>query len=414
MSEFKYYLKPLSAFEMMKRLAAMIASVSPERLITNVSIYTNVGTVDFLDGKPCLGNQLENNAPFVAALESLAVRPYVELRSATINTKDGYQIAVHGDEDFHIKITTDSSRDTFKQLSPVSDALAKNFNLLRQQEFEESKFPEQESRLLKTTQTILLDFSSQAAHLSQLSAGNTERMSDLLIKKTEELDAAYNKRRLDLDADHKQREEKLGKQEELFSLEKKKFDARENTVVRRDLLSRIEAIIEKQKSIEISDATIKKREPIHRFCQFAMLVAVAMAAVFGYKVFTDSVFDWHHLLPFSTGTILFVSTGIFYIRWNDQWFKDHAHAEFQNRKFYTDILRASWIAELLFEWKEKKEVPFPDTLISSYTSNLFVDTVSDARTPHPFDDLSSAMKDITKLKVGKGSVEIEKPTLRKP
>jgi hypothetical protein len=69
--------------------------------------------------------------------------------------------------------------------------------------------------------------------------------------------------------------------------------------------------------------------------------------------------------------VLFVSTAIFYIRWNDLWFKAHANADFENRKFYVDVVRASWIAELLFEWKEKKEVPFPEQLITSYPTGLF-------------------------------------------
>jgi hypothetical protein len=76
-------------------------------------------------------------------------------------------------------------------------------------------------------------------------------------------------------------------------------------------------------------------------------------------------------LPISAGTGIFVSTAIYYIRWNDRWFRDHASAEFANRKFGADILGASWLAELFFEWDEKKDFNFPPELLQSFARGLF-------------------------------------------
>ena len=132
-----------------------------------------------------------------------------------------------------------------------------------------------------------------------------------------------------------------------------------------------------------------------------MVIALFLVATFGYRIFTETSPILTHVIPFSTGLILFVSTAIFYIRWNDQWFKEHANAEFENRKFSRDIVRASWIAELLFEWKEKKEIPFPEQLVISFTTGLFETNDTIKTTKHPFDDLKSLAGSISEIKFSK-------------
>jgi hypothetical protein len=113
--------------------------------------------------------------------------------------------------------------------------------------------------------------------------------------------------------------------------------------------------------------------------------------------------------------ILFISTAIFYIRWNDQWFKEHANAEFENRKFSRDIVRASWIAELLFEWKEKKEVPLPEELITSYTTGLFQNNETVKTTKHLFDDLKSLAGSVSEIKFSKkGGISLKKKPESEP
>jgi hypothetical protein len=277
----------------------------------------------------------------------------------------------------------------------------KKFNLLRQQDAVESALPAAEKDAIQTARTIILDFASQAAKLSQLSASNTERMNELIIKKTEELDARYVEKSNALEENYNNKDKGLLEREKAFRNEKAGFDDRENTVVRRDLLKQIERILGVQKEVKITSDTIKKRMPVHQICIFAMAVAFILVSAFGYKIFTDNSVDWHHIGPFSTGILLFVSTAVFYIRWNDLWFKEHANAEFENRKFYIDVVRASWIAELLFEWKEKKEVPFPDQLIASYTTGLFQANDLVKTTKHPFDDLKSLAGSVSEIKFSK-------------
>jgi hypothetical protein len=132
-----------------------------------------------------------------------------------------------------------------------------------------------------------------------LSASNTERMNEIIIKKTEGLDARYEQKNTDLDEAHRNRTKELNDEKEAFRKDKTQFDARENTVVRRDLLGKIQAIVENQKKIEITSDTIKKRTPIQTVCSIMIISALGLVGAFGYKIFTDTAPDWHHIVPFS-------------------------------------------------------------------------------------------------------------------
>lgn len=399
--EHLFFLRQPPAIEIAEKLARVVSEISPKSSITNFTLTTNVGDIDFLGANAnVLGSNLDQHGLFKAGQAFLKDRPFLDVTGGGVNTHDGYSIGIRTDRGgFHFVLNTTSPRERNPQLTaPVADALNKHFNLFRQAETSASFIPDQEQSALKTAQTILLEFASQAARLSQLSADNTEKMNQIIIQKTAALEQLYEKKNASLDEAHQKKTKELSDEREAFAKDKAKFDARENTVVRRDLLGKIQAIIENQKKIEITTDTLSKRKPVGYVCSALFSLSVLLLALFGYKIFTETSPAWFHIAPFSTGVLLFISTAIFYIRWNDQWFKEHANAEFENRKFSRDIVRASWIAELLFEWKEKKEVPFPDQLISSYTTGLFNDSDVVKTTKHPFDDLKSLAGSVSEIK----------------
>jgi hypothetical protein len=410
MAEFRFYLKQPPASELVDKLLNVVEEVSPDCVITHFNLSTNAGNINFPSGGQTKISTFKNRKEPNGILAILAGRPYLDITGLGLNTNNDYSFAIATDKGFCIRLSTSGIRENdFQRIIPISDALHKQFNLFRQQEVFESSLPTAEQNAIQTARTIVLDFAAQAAKLSQLSADNTEKMNQIIIEKTTALDQRYEKKNTDLDEAHRNRTKELNDEKEAFKRDKAQFDARENTVVRRDLLKQIERILGVQKKIEITPDTIKKRRPVHVICITAMALAFCLAGAFGYKIFEDTVVDWHHIAPFSTGILLFVSTAIFYIRWNDLWFKEHANAEFENRKFYVDTVRASWIAELLFEWKEKKEVPFPDQLITSYTTGLFQSSDLVKTTKHPFDDIKSLAGNVSEIKfTKKGGISLRK------
>jgi hypothetical protein len=167
-------------------------------------------------------------------------------------------------------------------------------------------------------------------------------------------------------------------------------------------------MIEAQKEPTLSAKTISKRRLIHAICLTTLAAFFGIAGGFTYKLMTATAFDWHYAIPLATSTAVVVSTLIYYIKWNDDWFEDHAQAEFSNRKFSSDILRASWIAELLFEWDSKKEKEFPSDLIGRLATNLFVPDQTAHGTHHPYEEISELIKGASTVKFGKGTLEMSR------
>ena len=80
------------------------------------------------------------------------------------------------------------------------------------------------------------------------------------------------------------------------------------------------------------------------------------------------------------------ATIIFYIRWNDSWFRQHADEEFQLKRFELDIDRASWVVEMALEWKDEKGTEIPEELIERFTENLFKDQNIFESAKHPSEE----------------------------
>jgi cation transport ATPase len=269
---------------------------------------------------------------------------------------------------------------------------------------------------LEFAQRTIAGFATEAAKLSQSTAANFETFVRGVKERSLELETQYRDKALELEGSFRNKQEALDaehrtKLQEIEAKEKqhaeavKQFELRNNTVVRRDLLKEIRSKIEQQRTIEISKGTIKKRLIVHGVCGLTLFIAVVLMGIFAYKLYNATAIEWRLLVPMTTSTALFVMTGIYYIRWNDQWFREHARVEFENRKFASDILRASWVAELFFEWADKKDRNMPPELVASFTRNLFEGADLDGRL-HPADQLNDMIKQFSTLELGKNGIKV--------
>ena len=68
---------------------------------------------------------------------------------------------------------------------------------------------------------------------------------------------------------------------------------------------------------------------------------------------------------------VFISTAVFLIRFNNQWFQRHADEEFRLKRMELDIDRASWFVEMAFEWQDEKGATIPTELVDRLTQGLF-------------------------------------------
>jgi len=275
---------------------------------------------------------------------------------------------------------------------------------------------EQQLEGFKFSQQVIASFATEAARLSQDTAKHFEQFVASVKARTLELEAQFQQKNTELDHAFREKQQALEQEQQskLKNLEHreqahadavKRFELRNNTAVRRDLLEKIKAKIEEQKQFKITDDTSRKRWVIHGICSATMLLSVGIVGAFVWKIFNAQTVDWHLVVPLAAWTSVFVSTGIFYLRWNDQWFREHAKAEFESQKFSADILRASWVAELLFEWETKKEPAIPPELVRSFTKNLFESSSPDTRL-HPADQLADLLKQVSSLEISKGGMKM--------
>ena len=107
---------------------------------------------------------------------------------------------------------------------------------------------------------------------------------------------------------------------------------------------------------------------------------------------TEGVALWLELGRLPLGVLGFALTSIFYIRWNDQWFRQHANQEFRFQQLALDVDRAGYAVEMLMEWQEEKGSEMPAGLVDRLTTGLFTDQTTEARVRHPTEDVTSALQ----------------------
>jgi hypothetical protein len=135
-------------------------------------------------------------------------------------------------------------------------------------------------------------------------------------------------------------------------------------------------------------------------CMTAMLLGVLVAVGFAIKLLLSP--DWKFVPGVTTGLLLAASTFVYYIKWSDQWFKEHARAEIRNRRLEADIQRAAWLSEMFFETKDKQ---LPESFFEHFARGLFSEEQMQD-TEHPADQLAKLVRSVSGVKVGKEGVDI--------
>lgn len=309
-----------------------------------------------------------------------------------------------------------------EQKSPIFDEIALDWNQQKGQlsNSDKLKIVEKINSKLHAFQpgrTIDSGISKEQADLLAIHQSNLERLEKLnedLIRQgigyRDSLDEKYNDRieKLEKDfdgrnekheADLEVRQEEIAKKWRDLELRQKQIDDRDNTHVRRELrMAIIEEVKERSAKFVLTKGTQRLRWPVHVVCVLVFVVAVAFSYAYAQQFFsyletgTVSTLTAVLLSLKSFGfTFLAAAVGIFYLRWLNHWFRQHADAEFRLKQFQLDIDRASWVVETVLEMKAGKEV-IPTALLKSLTRNLFEhEAAGTDEDIHPADELASAL-----------------------
>lgn len=284
--------------------------------------------------------------------------------------------------------------------------------------------------------------SEEQQQLLSIHSSTLERLESLneeLIRSSEEfrrkLEGQYQERADELEEKHQQRTQHLQdeidkKRKELESRENEmreklnEIDDRQNTHVRRELRkSIIDEIRSRSEDMSLTKSTSRLRWPIHAVCIALMLLfgsgAVFYAVELGQLIREDGTSNWALMAILSKQLFLslsFGATAVFYIRWLNSWFSEHASNEFRLRQLQLDVERASWVVETAFEWKGAEGSTIPNELLEPITKNLFSPEDNIRQDFHPADQLASALlgtASTVKLKVGDSEVNLDGKRLSK-
>ncbi|MDE0373985.1 MAG: hypothetical protein OXI73_15780 [Rhodospirillales bacterium] len=197
-----------------------------------------------------------------------------------------------------------------------------------------------------------------------------------------------------LDAQHEERSAALETRAQELEKLRLELDDRSARHARRQQSRELqEKLSGRSKKFELTSETRRKRQPIQAI--FVLLLAVSAGLIGHSLLFPETTAEgvalWLGLVRLPLGALGFALTSIFFIRWNDQWFRQHANQEFRFQQLALDVDRAGYVVEMLMEWQKEKSSEMPAMLVERLTTGLFTDQTTEDRVRHPTEDAISTL-----------------------
>ena len=208
------------------------------------------------------------------------------------------------------------------------------------------------------------------------------------------LTAKYDDNKQALEAKYEARTAAVEARDQDLERLRKDLDDRSARHARREQSRALQQkISDRSERFTLTKATQRKRWPVHMI--FTLLIGVSGGLVGKSLLFPETGVEgvalWLELGRLPLGALGFALTAIFYIRWNDHWFRQHADQEFKLQQLALDVDRAGYAAEMLLEWQEDKDGQMPAVMVDRLTAGLFVDPTTAGRAQHPSEDVTSAL-----------------------
>jgi hypothetical protein len=209
--------------------------------------------------------------------------------------------------------------------------------------------------------------------------------------KEEQRDASHAKRREELETEYRQKQSEVAVRQKELDDFKASLDDRQSRHARRALREHLQKVLEGHgKQFSLTAGTTKKRRNVHAL--FLVMLALAV----GYVAATiaegwGQAYDWARALRLALGVAGAIGVLLLYIRWTDQWFRQHADEEFRLKRMGLDVDRASWVVETAMEWQHENHEPIPVQLLDQLSRGLFSRQDTVQRVRHPIEELASAV-----------------------
>lgn len=245
-----------------------------------------------------------------------------------------------------------------------------------------------------------------AQRITEDTHGHRKKLDAEYEERKKELNQSIRERKMTLEHDHNRRRDELSTREEELEKLRKDLDDRTARHARREQSRNLQKKIStRSEKFTLTRDTQRKRLPVH--CIFAGLLAVTATLIVLSQISparaTDGLALWLEVIRLPIGTLGFVFTAIFYIRWTDHWFRQHADQEFRLQQLALDVDRAGYATEMLLEWHEDKDGEMPAVMVDRLTTGLFLDQTKTGQVQHPTEDITD------KLLKAASSVDVDIP-----
>ena len=404
-----FYTKALTASVLTEKLV-LVAQAVFQSDPAQLHINTGVGGLDF--NLTMSGSALPAHHEVAHYLEQVRGRDFLVPAKAFVRLRSDSNVKIeYATDDGIIGRFTLSLGDADRALRGI-EALRAQFNVTSYVDVVRTASPVVDQAAIQMRERSVADLQETmqklADFLSNLSQREIEARRKLqdesetsLRGRLDALEKEYRERQAELNRNKEAQDTELAKQNKELQERISKFETRESKYVRRALENTIRTALAETENVILSSGTTQKRWWVHIFAWLLLALSGTLAVSMGSKIFVSNQMEWRLFAPVSAGFLTFVLTMVYYLKWNDRWFREHADMEFWAKTYKADILRASWLAELITEWtKETREI-LPAELLAAYTRNLFSDTRRTPISEHPMDALTSFMKRATDVEFGK-------------
>jgi hypothetical protein len=222
--------------------------------------------------------------------------------------------------------------------------------------------------------------------------------------------------------EHESKLEGLRREADSLETRRKDLDDRDYMHARRGIRNDLRELIKiREQKFSLTSNTRRLRLPVHAVLILLLAGLLVVNGVYLKQIANlDITSSSIEVLLWAFGkqsiaAVAFIAILLFYVRWMNRWFEQHAAAEFLLKQFELDIDRASWVVETAMEWRRDQKSEIPGTLLEGITRNLFADSGGASAEKHTAaDDLASALvgnASQVKLKLGDNEVSFDRKAL---
>lgn len=400
--------RPDSGADTLKAIQAVIEDVgAPQEL----HVQTLMHTSNFRGEKAKQAEALE------AERVRLKAEPFDTLRVVNLryDAKQNQHLTLRYDVNtgsLHAKFSVNGAQKNPGVAEKLVAACAKHF---RWATWEESRFVGMPAAYQEHVRAVEETFSKREERMNaafERLVQQQERAGSKLAKDREAFEGEKQKERDALQVERETQEKELRAEREALEDRERQFEMRDSEIVRRDIQKQTNELLERYEDFEVSKPTIRKRWPVHGAAVAGILLAIGLYVWVAHRILERDQIDALRVSMLATATILLATVFGFYLRFMTGWFNLRARAEADIRTFRVDWLRASWLVELLFQWRKPTDggaapKDMPPEVLHALSRGLFSE--SQEEEADAMKRLLGALPKVKRVDFGKiAGVEVER------